>query len=244
MTIIQNQMKILILDTATEMCSCALLDNAHVFSQMRLAARQHTELILPMIDALLAEAELSPTQLDGIAFGCGPGSFTGLRIASGVAQGIAFGIDIPVAPISDLATLAQQAYQQYGATHVLASLDARMSEVYWGGYQVDAQGCMQLIGQECVTPPSTVPLPALGQWSGIGSGWDVYANTLTAHVTAQGATLTQWWPNMLPQAADMVPLVKAAFQAGRVVSAEQAMPVYLRNQVANKLKKGRADNVE
>ncbi len=224
-------MNVLIVDTATEACSCALICGDQVLSRSEFAPRRHTELVLPMVDSVLAEASLVPAQLTGIAFGCGPGSFTGLRIACGVVQGIAFGLDLPVAAISDLAALAQMTYHRHGATQVLASIDARMAEVYWGCYRLNADNCMQLMGEEVVIAPEAVSVAEAGTWVGAGSGWDTFADALTQQVKAQGSQLEKWWPELLPDAVDMAPLVRAAFAAGDVMAAEQAMPVYLRNQV-------------
>ena len=141
-------MKLLTLDTSTDACSCALSVDGEIGEQSVIAPRQHTTLILPMIDQLLAEAGLKPTQLDGIAFGRGPGSFTGLRIACGITQGIAFAADIPVVPISCLATLAQGAYLEQGIEKVLASIDARMNEVYFANYFLNQEKIMQLVDEE------------------------------------------------------------------------------------------------
>ncbi|MDM8563559.1 tRNA (adenosine(37)-N6)-threonylcarbamoyltransferase complex dimerization subunit type 1 TsaB, partial [Candidatus Marithioploca araucensis] len=141
-------MKLLAFDASSPACSCALYLDGEITERYEIAPRQHAALILPMADELLTEAGLKPIELEGIAFGRGPGSFTGLRIASGVAQGIAFAADIPVAPISSLATLAQAAYIENGAQKVLAAIDARMSEVYWGMYVIDKQGIMRCEGEE------------------------------------------------------------------------------------------------
>jgi tRNA threonylcarbamoyladenosine biosynthesis protein TsaB len=129
-------MKLLALDTATEACSAAVWVDGTVLERYELAPRRHAALILPMIEAVLAEANLSPLQLDAIAFGRGPGAFTGVRIAVGIAQGIAFAADLPVIPISTLAALALGAAQETGYSRIAAALDARMGEVYWGVYAV------------------------------------------------------------------------------------------------------------
>jgi tRNA threonylcarbamoyladenosine biosynthesis protein TsaB len=186
-----------------------------------------------MADELLQEAGLKPTQLEGIAFGRGPGSFTGLRIASGVAQGIAFAADIPVAPISSLATLAQAAYTENGAEKVLAAIDARMSEIYWGYYVIDKQGIMQNENNEnieFVCAPEKINLPTTGQWYGVGSAWLTYPEKLT---TKLGQTVQHYQGDRYPQARAMIPLALAAFQKGQTVSAENALPVYLRNKVVS-----------
>ena len=222
-------MKLLALDTSTDACSAALLVGTEIREDFKLAPREHAKLILPMVDALLAEAGLSLSQLDAIAFGRGPGSFTGLRIAAGVAQGLAFGANLPVLPISTLAALAQGAYTDLGATRVLAALDARMSEVYWGVYQINNAGVMELHGAEQVCAPGEVVLPLGGEWLGAGSGWKEYGAALRERC---GTLVCTVMPERLPRAKDIALLGVTASQRGLAVSAEQAMPVYLRNQVA------------
>jgi tRNA threonylcarbamoyladenosine biosynthesis protein TsaB len=222
-------MNILALDTSTEACSVALHAESEIREHFKLAPREHAKLILPMVDALLAETGLSLSQLDAIAFGCGPGAFTGLRIAAGVAQGLAFGADLPVLPISTLAALAQGAHTDLGAARVLAALDARMSEVYWGVYQINGSGVMELHGAEEVCEPEHVALPDEGEWQGVGSGWKEYGAALQARCGALVHTVAA---ERLPRARDIALLARVAFQRGLSVSAEQAVPVYLRNQVA------------
>ena len=214
-------MKLLAIDTATEACSCALFIDGEIQQRSEIAPRQHTNLILPMADELLKAADLTANQLDGLAFGRGPGSFTGLRIASGVIQGIAFAADIPVAPISCLAALAQAAYIQNSSEKVLAAIDARMDEVYFGSYIVDQQGIMRSHDEEIVCKPESIKIPENGQWYGVGSGW----------ATKLGEKLQSYDADKYPQAAAIIPLAVTAFKEGNVVSAEQALPVYLRNKV-------------
>ncbi len=205
-------MKLLAIDTATEACSCALFIDGEIQQRSQIAPRQHTNLILPMADQLLKAADLKANQLDGLAFGRGPGSFTGLRIAAGVIQGIAFAADIPVAPISCLAALAQAAYIEHGYEKVRAAIDARMDEVYFGSYIVDAEGIMRSHDTEIVCKPELIK-PKDGEWYEVGSGWATGLN------------------NKYPQATAIIPLAVAAFKEGNVVNAEQALPVYLRNKV-------------
>jgi tRNA threonylcarbamoyladenosine biosynthesis protein TsaB len=232
-------MNILIIDTATEYCSCALASEKEALSLGQLAPRQHTELILPMIDQLLAQAELMPQQLTAVAFGCGPGSFTGLRIACGVAQGIAYAVDLPVLAISDLAALAQAAQQQHAANQVLAALDARMSQIYWGAYRFDAkQQIMRLQGEEHVSQAEHITLPASvpssngrdgEKWLGMGSGWGVYATELQHAIAQHGKMLPTYFADALPHAVDMVPLARFAAAQGQFLSPEFASPTYLRD---------------
>ena len=222
-------MKILALDTSTDACSAALLIGTEVREDFKLAPREHARLILPMVDGLLAEAGLRLSQLDAIAFGRGPGSFTGLRITAGVAQGLAFGVDLPVLPISTLAALAQGAHIDLGLTRVLAALDARMNEVYWGVYQINGAGVMELHGEEQVSVPDKVVLPLDGKWHGVGSGWKEHGAALRERC---GALVQTVMPERLPRARDIALLGVTTLQRGLAVSAEQALPVYLRNKVA------------
>lgn len=221
-------MKLLALDTATEACTVALSIDGRVLERFERRS-QHSEHLLPMVDALLAEAQLALGQLDAIAFGRGPGSFTGLRIGAGVAQGLAFGADLPVVPVSSLATLAQG----QAGDRVLAAFDARMQQVYWGAYRRTVDGVMELDGSEQVVAPAAVPRPEGEGWAGAGSGWDAYAAMLEARL---GSLLTGWVPAQLPHARDMLSLAAHALRAGRALSAEQALPLYIRDDVAAKAK--------
>lgn len=221
-------MKLLAIETATDACSAALSIEGEVLERFALAPRGHTELILPMLDEIVAEAGIHLSQLDAIAFGRGPGAFTGVRIAVGVTQGIAFAMDLPVVPVSTLAAVAQGV----GAQRVLVALDARMDEVYWGAYQRSAAGLVSLVGEECVAPPAEVPLPEGGGWRGAGAGWAAYASILPAHCAQRLASPEAGWDSeILPHARDVALLGVAGFAAGQAVSAEQALPVYLRDKV-------------
>lgn len=226
-------MKLLALETATEACSAALYLEGEVAERYQIAPRGHTELILPMVDELLAEASLSPAELDAVAFGCGPGAFTGVRIATGVVQGIAFALERPVVPVSSLAALAQGAWREYGWERVAAAIDARMGEVYWGAFEDDGEGLMRPLGEELVCPPGQVPLLHEHAWHGIGSGWHSYAIELAER---QGVAMIDAHGDYFPHARDVATLAVAAYQRGEAVSAAQALPRYLRDQVVQKPK--------
>lgn len=226
-------MNLLAIETATEACSAALYLDGEIREHYQIAPREHTALILPMVDALLTEAGLSPAQLDAIAFGCGPGAFTGVRIATGVVQGIAFAADLPVVPVSTLATLAQGARREFGWEKVAAAIDARMAEVYWGSFEADSEGVMQAAGEERVCPPQQVPLLDGHQWHGIGSGWHSYNTELGQR---QGVAMIDAIGDYYPHARDVATLAVAAHARGEAVSAEQALPRYLRDQVVQKPK--------
>lgn len=216
---------LLALDTATEACSVALLHDGKVLSHYEVIPRLHAQRLLPMIKTLLAEAGIGLNALDAIAFGRGPGAFTGVRIAIGVVQGLAFGLERPVLPVSNLAVLAQRAFRERNARQVASAIDARMDEVYWGCYH-EVAGEMRLLGIEAVLPPERAALPAdaSGEWFGSGTGWG-YAERIVVKPAALDATL-------LPHAQDLLALATFAWQRGEAIVADEAQPVYLRDQVA------------
>jgi tRNA threonylcarbamoyladenosine biosynthesis protein TsaB len=225
-------MKILAIDTATEACSAALYDGGEINQQYIVAPRQHSHIILPMIEQLLAEAGIRVSGLDAVAFGRGPGSFMGVRIAAGVTQGIAFAWDLPVVPVSTLAAIAQTAYSETGATSVLSAIDARMNEVYWAAYRLSDDGRMHLVGEESVIAPEQVAKPTEDDWTGAGSGWSAYGEILKAAIGP--GVLSGQLNECLPSAESVVKMAVADFEAGRYVAAAKAVPVYLRDNVAKK----------
>jgi tRNA threonylcarbamoyladenosine biosynthesis protein TsaB len=224
-------MNLLAIETATEACSAALFSGGRIIERYQVAPQEHNRLILPMIEAVLAEAGLQLTQLDALAFGRGPGSFTGVRIAVGVVQGIAFGADLPVVPISTLAALAQEALDETDEEYAYACLDARMGEVYWGIYRRGETGCVELVGEEAVLAADHVPFLEESRGVGIGSGWSRYGEQLAERLRGRIATVL---PDRLPRAAGVARLAAEAWRAGISVPAEQALPVYLRDNVARK----------
>jgi len=232
-------MKILALDTATEACSAALLIDDEVgqkiYSRYQLAPREHSRLILKMLDDLLSEAGLSVSDIDAIAFGQGPGSFMGLRIAAGVVQGIAFAHDIPVIPVSTLKAIAQRAFEETGDKHVLATIDARMDEVYWAAYSRQDQH-WQLHDEERVISPEKVTVPKIADnetWAGAGNGWANYKDRLLQTANCRLPTILS---KCFPSAEVIAKLAVEEFKAGNTVPAAEAIPVYLRNDVAKKPK--------
>nr|WP_207891954.1 tRNA (adenosine(37)-N6)-threonylcarbamoyltransferase complex dimerization subunit type 1 TsaB [Thiogranum longum] len=226
-------MRLLAIETAGEACSVALYQGGEVTERFEIAPRRHAALVLPWAEALMADAGIALSQLDAIAFGRGPGSFTGLRIAAGVTQGLAFGADVPVVPVSTLAALAYGAHVASGKANILAAVDARMKEVYWGAYRFDGRGNAELIGEECVCAPDLVPLPAGDDWYGAGSGWESYVDVLSGQCGLPEADNLSDWQS---HAADVARLASVLYQAGEMVSPELASPVYLRNNVADKPK--------
>jgi tRNA threonylcarbamoyladenosine biosynthesis protein TsaB len=222
--------KLLALDTATEACSAAVLIDDEIIERYELAPRRHTDLILPMVEAVLAEAGLTTAQLDAIAFGRGPGAFTGVRIAASVVQGIAFAANLPVVPISTLAAIARDTMDQHGVSQVAVAIDARMGEVYWGSYGMGSEGIPTLWGEEWVCSPHSVTLPyAEGEWIGAGTGWKNHAEVLRDRLN-----ITTWWGDCYPRAGDIAMLGVLAYRQGDIVNPEQALPIYLREAVAEK----------
>jgi tRNA threonylcarbamoyladenosine biosynthesis protein TsaB len=219
--------RLLALETSTDACSAALWLDGELRERFMLTPRGHADHILAMIESLLAEAGLQLRDMDALAFGRGPGAFTGVRIATGVVQGLAFGAGLPVVPVSSLAALAQPA----PADRVLAAIDARMEEVYWGVYQRDAGGIVRLIGEERVCPHQQVPVPEGTGWMGIGSGWDRYSTVLLARL---GQAVAGWKPDCYPHAADVAVLGADGYRQGLAVAPELALPVYLRDEVVRK----------
>ena len=224
---------LLAIETASAACSAALSIDGVIEERHALAPRQHAALILPMIESLLVEAGLTPGELDACAFGCGPGSFTGVRIAASIIQGIAFAASLPVVPVSTLAALAQGGMRASGQDNILAALDARKDEVYWGEYR-NTGGATVLTGEERVCAPEGVSMPATGDWVGVGSGWAAHGDALSS---LAGDRLVRVMHDLEPRAYDVALIAAAEFAAGRVVDAAEAVPVYLRNKVADERKR-------
>jgi tRNA threonylcarbamoyladenosine biosynthesis protein TsaB len=216
-------MKILAFDTSTEYFSVALATEGQSFSHESLAIQQHSSLLLPTVSNLLAEANLTLQQLDCIAFGAGPGSFTGLRIACSAAQGLAFGADIPVVGISTLLAMAQAS----GAERVIAALDARMGEIYHAAYEKKSSGWREVVAPNLCKPEAA---PAVGgsDWVGVGNGFAAYT-VLNTHYAEQMLSVET---EIFPHAQHMLTLAKIEWLAGRAVAAEFSAPVYIRNKVA------------
>ena len=225
-------MKILAIDTATDACSVALWLDGVVYEDFQIAARQHTTLILPMVQNLLAEANMALSEMEAFAFAAGPGSFTGLRIAASIIQGFAFATRKPIIPVSTLAAIAQGVYREQKTSHVLVALDARMQEIYWGCYAVDEKQVMQAQFADSLGTAATLRLPEHGRWQGVGSGWEIQGEALTARMEKQliGRPLLESYP----YARDVAYLASMAFDTQLVSTAREAIPVYLRDEVAKK----------
>jgi tRNA threonylcarbamoyladenosine biosynthesis protein TsaB len=218
-------MKILAIETSSDACSAALAIGDEVYEVFRVAPREHTQLILPMIEEVLAQGECVLSQLDAIAFGRGPGAFTGVRVAASVTQGIAFGADLPVVAVSSLAALAYYGHRMFNASHAVVATDARLGEVYAACYAVEYCKA-ELLGIERVIKAEDFPLVEHGQWLAIGNGWGVFQQQLAARVTAQLSNIVS---DVYPRAHDIACLARH----GQRVSAEQALPVYLRDNVTS-----------
>jgi tRNA threonylcarbamoyladenosine biosynthesis protein TsaB len=219
-------MNILAIETATDVLSLAASTGARVHETTIAAGQRQAELILGEIDALLARAGLAVRDLDGIAYGAGPGSFTGLRIACGVAQGIAAARDIPVLGVSTLAALAEGC----DGARVVVCLDARMGEVYHAAFE-KRDGVLHEVIPAGLHRPESVPLLPSDGWIGCGAGFAAYREALVARL---GARLAAVLPEAVPSAAAILRLAAPRFTAGEGGDAATAAPVYLRERVALK----------
>jgi tRNA threonylcarbamoyladenosine biosynthesis protein TsaB len=215
-------MKLLAIDTATERCSVALLVDERIFAREAQTPRGHADLVLPMVDEVLAESGLALRQLDGLAYGRGPGAFTGVRIAVGVAQGLAYGAQLATVGISDLAAVAQQ-FAGSGA-RILVCMDARMNEVYWGRFETAPDGLVTAVASERVDRPEAVAAEDATVFAGTGFG--AYPQL------AAGRQSSSVHAAVLPHAREIARLAAAELRAGRGQPPDSAQPVYLRDQVA------------
>lgn len=223
-------MKLLALDTSTEACSVALQYQDTLLTLDEVCPQQHSKRILPMVQQLLSEAGLGLNQLDGIVYGRGPGSFTGVRIGVGVTQGLAFGADLPVYGVSTLQAMAQAAVRLHQASQVVAAIDARMAEVYLAMYQQGADGLMQPVSEELARKPAELPaLTLTGEIWAVGTGLVTYRDAFSHW--AVGTQLQISEQVLLPSAQDMLKLAAPAWQQQLFVAAELAEPVYVRDEV-------------
>lgn len=224
-------MKILAFDTSTEWCSAALHVDGAVRSQAVLAGQKHSELLLPMVQGLLAEAGLALGQLDALAVGHGPGSFTGLRIACGAAQGLAFGAGLPVITVVTLEAMAAQALRDMQSGGALACIDARMGEVYAALYEKADAGLREVLAPQLYAP-AQAPLPETGQaYVGCGSGFAAYAAILAERYAGKLAAVQV---DIHPHAEAIAELALAKWQRGDCLAPEAVEPLYIRNKVALK----------
>jgi tRNA threonylcarbamoyladenosine biosynthesis protein TsaB len=225
---------ILAIETSSELASCALLNSAAgadalaaatVLTRETSGVRTHSQSVLPMVQDLLLEAGVKLADCDAIAFGAGPGSFTGVRTACGVAQGLAFGARKPVLPLVTLEAMAEACRARTGATEVLAVLDARMGEVYWAQYRWNGE--WQAVREPALCAPGDVAPEPVAGLAACGNGFIAYPDAFAAQAWAVGAHA-----DILPHAREFARLGVAALAAGRAVPADEAQPLYLRNKVA------------
>ena len=229
--------KILAIDASTEACSVALLNGDEITERYQLAPREHAKLLLPMVDELLSDSDLRLSQLDAIACNTGPGAFTGIRIAVSVAQGLAYGANLPTIGLSSLANLALNGYDQSNKQYWLTAIDARMNEVYFSAYQIN-NGEIVSVSTEEVIPPSEIKFGELlakvdqNSLGLIGSGWQAYADGMFV----QGLSKQLLLEDNFPSAKYAFNEAKLALQNNKLLKPEDLQPTYLRNNVAKKAK--------
>lgn len=216
---------ILAIETSSELASCALLTGDSTLSRESGGVRTHSQSVLPMVQELLQEAHIRLGDVDAIAFGAGPGSFTGVRTACGVAQGLAFGAELPVLPLVTLEAMAEACRAATGATEVLTVLDARMNEVYWAQYRYD--GGWKTVVEPVLSSPEAVAPHVVDGLAACGNGFAAYPDAFAGKAFAAGADAA-----IVPHARELARIGAAAFAAGQAVPAAQAQPLYLRNKVA------------
>lgn len=226
-------MNLLAIDTATETCSAALISAERVTSQFEICPQQHSQRLLPMVDELLQSAGTVLSDLDGFVFGRGPGSFTGVRIATGMLQGLALGAGKPVVGISTLAAMAQQAIEQHNADKIVVAIDARMSEVYFAVFD-NVDGLATPVGEEQVCSPEiAVSLCPEGAFVFAGTGWEAYPELAAIAQNQTNSTI------LYPDARFMLSLAIPVFERGEAVAVDEIQPVYLRDKVTWKKLPGR-----
>jgi tRNA threonylcarbamoyladenosine biosynthesis protein TsaB len=215
---------ILALETSTELASVALLVNQRLLGREAAPVQTHSQTLLPLVQSLLAEAGITLSDCDAIAFGAGPGSFTGVRTACGAVQGLAFGARLPVVPIVTLEAMAQSCHERTGATDVLCVLDARMAEVYWAQYRHGADGWQAVVAPALAKPADVLPQ---GPVRACGNGLSAYADAFAA-----AGFMAQAEPGIMPHATQVATLAAQRFLRGDIMDAASAQPLYLRNKVA------------
>lgn len=223
-------MNLLAIDTSTDFCSVAASRGGELFSRHEPAAQRQAEIILGMLDAVLAEAQLEFARIEGIAFGAGPGSFTGLRIAAGVAQGLALARGVRVVGVGSLLALAESVAEELEADRIVSCIDAHMGEVYYAAYRKLGDAWEEICAPGLCTPDAAPVLPG-GDWTGCGSGFAVYADRLSARL---GSVVSALRPEAAPTARAVLRLALPRFAAGEAADAADAVPVYLRDRVALK----------
>ena len=231
------QNTILAIDTATHACSAALQIGTKIIAieNLELSAKKNSELILEMVQQLLNKANLSLKDLDAIAFGKGPGSFTGIRLAASIAQGLCFGANLPASGISTLQAIAQRAHREFKINNALVAYDAHMQELYWAAYITDTNGIMQPLIPDMLCKPDNLFLPGSldnYQWHGIGNAWEVYQ--LKKQCSEKKVNLLTIKPDSYSSAHDIAMLAALQYQQGAMVKAAEITPIYLQNNLYEK----------
>ncbi|QHG92523.1 tRNA (adenosine(37)-N6)-threonylcarbamoyltransferase complex dimerization subunit type 1 TsaB [Coxiella endosymbiont of Amblyomma sculptum] len=215
--------KLLALETSTVACSAALWINGQITQKFEIAPQKHAEILLNLVDALLNDIRTNLKDLDAVAFGSGPGSFIGVRIATGVAQGIAYAMSLPVIPVSTLQALAQTAYRKTNNEKVISGWDARMNSIYWGAYRANAEKTMQTIVRDRVDCPKNIRFPK-GKWLCVGNAWSIYSSFLLIDDCQFIKT------DVYPDAASVASIAYQKFKIGDVLPPEKAEPTYIREK--------------
>lgn len=222
-------MKLLAIETATEACSLAVEIDGRTYSRHVVAGRDQTAVLLPLLHELLSESGVTIAQLDGIACGVGPGSFAGVRVGVGFVKGLALVRELPIVPVSSLASLAQGALRRHGARRVVSCIDARMSEVYLGMFEPGSDGLARGVDEARVCKPDGVRIDLTASWSAAGTGWGTYGSVLLERCASPPSVVEG---DALPQAIDLLALARGAFERGATIPVDALEPVYLRNDVA------------
>ncbi|AJC50522.1 tRNA (adenosine(37)-N6)-threonylcarbamoyltransferase complex dimerization subunit type 1 TsaB [Coxiella endosymbiont of Amblyomma americanum] len=218
--------KLLALETATVACSVALWIDGDITQRFEIAPQRHSDILLNLVDTLLNNVQITLQDLDAIAFGSGPGSFIGVRIATGIAQGIAYAMDLPIIPVSTLQALAQAAYQQINNESIVSGWDARMNSIYWGVYKVDSEKIMQTIISDHVDYPIDIRFPK-GKWAYVGNAWSIYQSILPMHCQPIKK-------DIYPNAASVAIIAHQKFNKGDILSPEEVVePTYIRERIVN-----------
>ena len=226
-------MKLLAIDTATEACSVALQIDGNVFSRFEVCPQQHSQKLLPMVDDVLTEGQAALAELDYLVFGRGPGSFTGVRIAAGMLQGLALGTGLKVVGISTLAAMAQQAMAEQNAQRVAVAIDARMDEVYFSCFRENGGRAEAVIEELVCAPEYAMDILPFEIYTTAGTGWGAYEPLSKAGGEKHSSTI------LYPNAKFMLPLAEAQIEIGNVQDVDDIQPVYLRDKVTWKKLPGR-----
>lgn len=224
---------ILGIETATDACSVAIITPTQSCNLFVIEPQAHAKLLLGMIDQICAQAEVTLKDVDAFAFGCGPGSFTGVRIAASIVQGLAFGVNKPVIAVSSLRALAQQAFNVHAYEYIVAMLDARMQEIYCGSYKANAEGLVMPLSEDTLKKPDEFVVDVALPWVAVGTGIAAYGDVIKQH----NLGLIIDTSILHPRAQEIVQLAADLYKRGEVLQPNEAIPSYIRNDVAKKSKK-------